>query len=482
MKKNKFLDYKLSEELLKAIDLLGFHVPTEVQEQVIPLVLEKKDVLVKSQTGSGKTASFAIPICELINWEENAPQALILTPTRELAIQVQEDVFNIGRFKRIKVPVLYGRTTIAKQVKELKQKSHVVVGTPGRVMDHMMRGSLITDKIKYLVIDEADEMLNMGFLNEVEDIIDKLPEDRITLLFSATLPNWITSIAKAYMKNPVRINIESQSIVADNIRQERYVVEGSDKLSLLKKVTIIENPDSCLIFCNTQQKVDQVYQELKKENYPCEKIHGGMMQDDRTKVMLEFKKGHFRYLVATDVAARGIDIDNISLVINFDIPETNETYVHRIGRTGRQGKCGLAVTLITPVEGDFAEEISEFTGIKLLEKSVPSDDLLINARIAFEEKLQGQPELKEDKGTKLNQEILRIHINAGKKTKMRPADIVGTICSIEGITAEDIGVISIRDISTFVEILNNKGEMVLKELENRNMKGRPRKVTRAEPR
>ena len=482
MRKSRFVDYKLSRDILKAIDLLGFRIPTEVQEQVIPLVMDKKDILVKSQTGSGKTASFAIPICELINWEDNVPQALILTPTRELAIQVQEDVFNIGRFKRIKVPVLYGRTTIAKQIKELKQKTHIVVGTPGRVMDHIVRGSLITDEIKYLVIDEADEMLNMGFLNEVEDIIDKLPEDRITLLFSATLPNWITSIAKTYMKNPVRINIESNSIVADNIKQEYYVAEGADKLSLLKKITVIENPDSCLIFCNTQQKVEQVYLELKKENYPCEKIHGGMMQDDRTKVMLDFKKGQFRYLVATDVAARGIDIDNISLVINFDVPETNETYVHRIGRTGRQGKCGLAVTFITPGEREFTDEIVEFTEVELLEKKLPTDDELMKARSAFNEKLQAQPELKEDKGTKLNQEILRIHINAGKKTKMRPADIVGTICSIEGITAEDIGVISIRDISTFVEILNNKGEMVLEELQSKNMKGRPRKVTRAEPR
>jgi len=245
MKKYKFAEYKLSKDILKAIDLLGFRIPTEVQEQVIPLVLDNKDVLVKSQTGSGKTASFAIPICELINWEDNAPQALILTPTRELAIQVQEDVFNIGRFKRIKVPVLYGRTTIAKQVKELKQKTHIVVGTPGRVMDHIVRGSLNTDEIKYLVIDEADEMLNMGFLDEVENIIDKLPENRITLLFSATLPNWIVSIAKTYMKDPVRINIESQSksIVADNIKQGHYVVEDSDKLSLLKNVTVIENPN-----------------------------------------------------------------------------------------------------------------------------------------------------------------------------------------------------------------------------------------------
>ena len=482
MRTYRFTDYKLSPDILKAIDLLGFQTPSEVQQQVIPLVLENKDVLVKSQTGSGKTASFAIPICELINWEENAPQALILTPTRELAIQVQEDVFNIGRFKRIKVPVLYGRTTIAKQVKELKQKAHIVVGTPGRVMDHIMRGSLITDGIKYLVIDEADEMLNMGFLNEVEDIIEKLPEERITLLFSATLPNWITSIAKTYMKNPVGITIEAQSIVADNINQERYVVEASEKLNLLKRVTVMENPDSCLIFCNTQQKVEQIYLALKKDNYPCERIHGGMLQDDRTKVMLDFKKGQFRYLVATDVAARGIDIDNISLVINFDVPETNETYVHRIGRTGRQGKSGLAVTFITPEESEFVDEIAEFASVALIEKVIPSDDEVSKARNAFDEKLQETPELKEDKGRKLNQEILRIHINAGKKTKMRPSDIVGTICSIEGITAEDIGVISVRDISTFVEILNNKGELVLSELQNRNIKGRPRKVSRAEPR
>ncbi|HVI41727.1 MAG TPA: DEAD/DEAH box helicase [Anaerovoracaceae bacterium] len=477
----KFSDYKLSDELLKSIDLLGFKCPTEVQAKVIPSILEHGDVLVKSQTGSGKTASYAIPICELVNWEENKPQALILAPTRELAIQIKEDIFHIGRFKRIKVPVLYGRTTIAKQVKELKQKTHIVVGTPGRVMDHIIRGSLITDEIRYLVIDEADEMLNMGFLDEVEDILDKLPENRITMLFSATLPNWIASIAKTYMKDPIRIEFKEQSVAAENIQQELYFVEETDKLSLLKKVTMIENPDTCLIFCNTQQKVEQIYRELNKDHYPCNKIHGGMLQDDRTKVMADFKKGQFRYLVATDVAARGIDIDNITIVINFDVPEGCEIYVHRIGRTGRQEKAGLAKTFITPRDSSFPDEISRFTGQELIRKSIPNDDEIIMARRDFEEKLQKQPKYKEDKGAKLNEEILRIHINAGKKTKMRPVDIVGTLCSIEGVNAEDIGVISVLDISTFVEILNNKGEMVLSKLQDRNIKGRPRKVSRAEP-
>lgn len=482
MTTKKFVDFKLSADVLKAIDLLGFKSPTEVQEQVIPLVLENKDVVVKSQTGSGKTASFAIPICELVDWVENKPQALILTPTRELAIQIKEDVFNLGRFKRIKVPVLYGRSSVAKQVKELKQKTHIVVGTPGRVMDHIMRGSLITDNIKYLVIDEADEMLNMGFLDEVEGILNTLPDKLNTMLFSATIPEWVDSISRTYMKEPVKIEIEAQFTTAENIQQEMYVVEELDKLSLLKDVTVMENPDSCIVFCNTQQKVEQIYIELKKENYLCAKIHGGMMQDDRTKVMADFKKGDFRYLVATDVAARGIDIDNITHVINLDVPTLNETYVHRIGRTGRKGKSGIAITFVTPRESGFIDEIREFTGTELIKKIIPSEGQLIEARQSFKDKINEKPEYKEEKGARLNEEILRIHINAGKKTKMRAVDIVGTLCSIDGMFSDDIGVISVQDISTFVDILNNKGEMVLRELQGRNIKGRPRKVSKAEPR
>ncbi|MEG2869260.1 MAG: DEAD/DEAH box helicase, partial [Terrisporobacter sp.] len=291
MTKANFKDYKLSNEILKALEMLNFKNPTKVQEQVIPIALENKDVLVKSQTGSGKTATFAIPLCELVDWEENKPQALVLAPTRELAIQVKEDIFNIGRFKRIKVPALYGKSSFASQEKELKQKTHIVVGTPGRTIDHIKEGSFVTDNIKYLVIDEADEMLSLGFLEQIEEIISALPKNHVTMLFSATMPDDIDALSKKYLKNPTTIEIEAKSLTVDKIVQLAYPVVETGKLNLLKDITTIENPDSCVIFCNTQVKVEALYKELTKLKYPCDKIHGGMEQDDRIKVMSNFKKG-----------------------------------------------------------------------------------------------------------------------------------------------------------------------------------------------
>ena len=480
MTKINFKDYKLSSEILKALNMLNYKTPTKVQQEVIPVALENKDVLVKSQTGSGKTATFAIPLCELVDWEENKPQALILTPTRELAIQVKEDVFNIGRFKRIKVPALYGKSSFGLQAKELKQKTHIVVGTPGRTIDHIKEGNFITDNIKYLVLDEADEMLSMGFLEQVEEIISALPSNRVTMLFSATMPEDIDSLSKKYMKDPVTIEIKAKTLTVDRIQQDGYIVEETGKLNLLKDVTTIENPDSCVIFCNTQAKVESLYNELTKLKYPCDKIHGGMEQDERIKVMTNFKKGYFRYLIATDVAARGIDIDNISHVINYDVPVLRENYVHRIGRTGRAGKEGRAITFVMKSDERRMFEIYSYTGKELTMKLKPSKRLVMSVKPEFDKKLEQRQKVKEDKGANLSQEIMKLHINAGKKTKMRPVDIVGTLCSIEGMTASDIGVISVLDISTYVEILNNKGEMVLKALQTKNIKGRPRKVTKAD--
>lgn len=475
-----FKDYKLSNEILKSLNMLNYKTPTKVQQEVIPVALENKDVLVKSQTGSGKTATFAIPLCELVDWDENKPQALILTPTRELAIQVKEDVFNIGRFKRIKVPALYGKSSFSLQAKELKQKTHIVVGTPGRTIDHIKEGNFITDNIKYLVLDEADEMLSMGFLEQVEEIISLLPKNRVTMLFSATMPDDINRLSKKYMKNHVTIEIESKTLTVDRIQQDGYNIEETGKLNLLKDVTTIENPDSCVIFCNTQVKVESLYNELRKLKYPCDKIHGGMEQDERIKVMNNFKKGYFRYLIATDVAARGIDIDNITHVINYDVPVLRESYVHRIGRTGRAGKEGRAITFVMKSDERRMFEIYSYTGKELTMKMKPSKRLVMSLKPEFDKKLEQRQKVKEDKGANLSQEIMKIHINAGKKTKMRPVDIVGTLCSIEGMNAEDIGVISVLDISTYVEILNNKGEMVLKALQTKNIKGRPRKVTKAD--
>lgn len=480
MIKGNFGEHQLSDELRKAIQLLNFEKPTKVQEQVIPAVLEQKDIIVKSQTGSGKTAAFGIPICQLVDWEQNKPQALVLTPTRELAIQVKEDLFNIGRFKRLKVAAVYGKSPFYYQEKELKQKTHIVVGTPGRLIDHIEKATFDTSNIKYLVIDEADEMLNMGFIEQIELIITSLPQERVTILLSATMSQDIKVLCDQYMNNPVYVEIEEEISTVDRIHQERYQVDEIDKISLLRDITIVENPDSCMVFCNTKLKVDEVYDELLILNYTCAKIHGGMEQRDRLRVMDDFKQGYFRYLVATDVAARGIDIEDITLVINYDIPQDRESYVHRIGRTGRLEKMGKAITFVTQAEDKFLNDIHGYIGKEIPLKQRPDEEAVENAKQEFSDKMNTIPELKETKGAQLSTEIMKIHVNAGKKTKMRAVDIVGTLCNIEGMTATDIGIINILDVSTFVEILNNKGEMVLQELQNTPIKGRLRRVSKVD--
>lgn len=479
MEKRNFKDYGLDEELLKTIEILGFKSPTKVQEEVIPIGLKNKDIVVKSQTGSGKTAAFGIPICQLVDWEENKPQALVLTPTRELAIQVREDIFNIGRFKILKVAAVYGQSSFYYQERELKQKTHVVVGTPGRIIDHIEKGTLDTSEIKYLVIDEADEMFNMGFIEQIESIIKDIPKNRTTMLFSATMPEDIELLCHKHMEDPTYIEIQGEGLTVDRIDQEIYEVEEFDKIELLKDITIVENPDSCIIFCNTREMVDQVYIELMRGDYTCNKIHGGMEQRDRIKVMEDFKDGYFRYLIATDVAARGIDVDNITHIINYDIPRETESYVHRIGRTGRIGRKGKGITFVSNRDKRFLKDIEDYIGKDIEKKEIPNKELAMSLKERFYEKMKEKPEIRESKAEELNEGIMKLHINAGRKTKMRPVDIVGTLCNLQGMTADDIGIINVQDISTFVEILNGKGEMVLEQLQTTTIKGRLRNVSKA---
>ncbi len=475
-----FSEFKLSDPVQKAIELLEFKTPTKVQQEVIPTVLNEKDIVVKSQTGSGKTAAFGIPLCELIEWEENKPQALVLAPTRELAIQVKEDLFHLGRFKRLKVAAVYGKSPFHMQERQLKQKTHMVVGTPGRVIDHIEQGTLDLSQVKYLVIDEADEMLNMGFIDQLDTIISSVPEGRVTMLFSATMPTRIESLCEAYMKDPMIVKIEEENSATDRIEQVRIQASQKGKLQLLKEITVVENPDSCIIFCNTQVQVDEVEEMLSDLHYGCDKIHGGMEQRDRLRVMNDFKSGFYRYLIATDVAARGIDVDNISLVVNFDVPQDPERYVHRIGRTGRKGKSGKAITFVAHYEERYIHAIHDYIGKEIEEGSRPSFEAIEQAKAAFEEKIFEIPEAKESKGAQLNEGIVKLHINAGKKTKMRAVDIVGTLCNIEGMTADDIGIINIMDISTFVEILHDKGDMVYQVLQKKPIKGRMRRVSKVD--
>ncbi|PEA54265.1 RNA helicase [Bacillus pseudomycoides] len=479
MSPQSFNDYALSKEIVRALASLQYEKPTEVQEKVIPIALEKKDLVVKSQTGSGKTASFGIPLCEMVEWEENKPQALILTPTRELAAQVKEDITNIGRFKRIKATAVYGKSPFARQKLELKQKTHIVVGTPGRVLDHIEKGTFSLERLKYLVIDEADEMLNMGFIDQVEAIIDELPTNRMTMLFSATLPEDVGNLSRTYMESPINIEIQASGITTDKIEHSLLEVREEEKFSLLKDITTIENPDSCIVFCRTQENVDDVFRQLNRSGYPCDKIHGGMVQEDRFAVMNDFKRGKFRYLVATDVAARGIDIENITHVINYDIPLEKESYVHRTGRTGRAGKSGKAITFVTPYEERFLTEIEAYIGFEIVKIDAPSKEAVITRKAAFEEKINAKPIVKKDKSASLNKGIMKLYFNGGKKKKIRAVDFVGTIAKIPGVTADDIGIITIQDNVSYVEILNGKGLLVLKVMKNTTIKGKQLKVHEA---
>jgi superfamily II DNA/RNA helicase len=479
MSERIFADYPVSDEIKRALALLKYETPTEVQREVIPIALNHQDLVVKSQTGSGKTASFGIPLCHLVEWEEKKPQALILTPTRELAVQVKEDITNIGRFKRIKAAAVYGKEPFAKQKEELKQKTHVVVGTPGRVLDHIDRGTLVVDEIKYLIIDEADEMLNRGFIDEVEEIINELPSNRVTMVFSATLPKDVEHLCHEYMMDPVHVEIESTGVTADSI--EHFLLEGKEeeKLALLKDVLVVENPDSCLIFCRTKEHVDTVYSELDTAGYPCEKLHGGLEQEDRFAVMEGFKMGNFRYLVATDVAARGIDVDHVTLVINYDVPVEKESYVHRTGRTGRAGNEGKAITFSTPFEGKLIHTIEKYIGFEIPAMEAPSHLEVSSGKAAFDEKLSRSRVVRNNKTARINQHIMKLHFNGGKKKKIRAVDFVGTIAKIPGVTADDIGIITIQDNMSYVDILNGKGSIVLQAMENATIKGKKLRVSKA---
>lgn len=472
--KKTFREYPLSAELFETLHQLGFHQPTEIQQEVIPLILDGKDVIAKSQTGTGKTAAFAIPICEKIDWEENYPQALILEPTRELSVQVQDEIFYIGRKKRLKVPAVFGGFPIDKQIQTLKQKAHIVVGTPGRVMDHIRRDSLKLQEIKYLVIDEADLMLDMGFAEEVNEIISYLPASKQIMLFSATIDNRIKGLARTYMPEAIPVILETKTAIATEIEQVVYEVEAEDKYKLLLRTLIGENPDSCMIFCATREMVNVLYQKLKRDRISCGMLHGELEQSERLKMIDYFRSKRYRYLIATDVAARGIDIDNVSLVVNYDFPTGKETYLHRVGRTGRNGKSGKAISLVCDDEKKMQQQVEAYIKTTLAVAKCPEKDPL-NEKSFWDKQKQSEAPRKR-KGDAVNHHITRLSIGGGKRSKMRAGDVVGAISNLEQLDADDIGIIDVRESLTYVEILNGKGPMVLAALQEKPIKGKIRKV------
>ncbi len=469
---NNFKKYNLSKEVLDALSVLKYLEPTEVQVQVLPYAMENKDIVASAKTGSGKTAAFAIPICEFANWEENVPECMVLEPTRELAVQVEQEIFNIGRNKRLKVVSLLGGMPVNRQTLSLKQKTHVIVGTPGRIMDHVRRGNVDLSKIKHLIIDEADLMLDMGFFDEVSEIVELVGESQI-MLFSATLDERLNSIIDRYMNEPIHFKNEDDSNVVDTIEQILYKTDAENKYKTFKLALIKANPDKAMIFCGTREMTDVLCRKLSRDGIRSGMIHGEIEQRDRIKTIDGFKSGKIRFLIATDVAARGIDVDNLTHVINYDFPTGKETYVHRIGRTGRKGNTGVAISLVCPEDERMLGFIEKYINMELTPISLDKEKIDDKP---FWDKQHEKVVLIPKKGVEFNKTIMKLCISGGKKSKMRAGDIVGTLCSIPGMTIEDIGIIDIRESYTYVEILNKKGGEVFKLLQDKTIKGKVRKI------
>lgn len=368
----KFEDLRISESTIRSLKRIGFEETTPIQEQAIPLCLDGHDMIGQAQTGTGKTAAFGIPIVEKVNPEERTIQALVIAPTRELAIQVSEELHKIGYDKRVQVLAVFGGQDISRQIRALKKKPSVIVGTPGRLLDHIKRRTIRLDNIHTVVLDEADEMLNMGFIDDIEAILRQVPRNRQTLLFSATMPDRIRRIAENFMDNPQTIRIKAKEMTVPLIEQYFVRVDEKEKFEALTRLLDSQSPELAIVFGRTKRRVDELAEALSIRGYTAEGIHGDLSQAKRMSVLRKFKSGSIDVLVATDVAARGLDISGVTHVYNFDIPQDPESYVHRIGRTGRAGKQGMAITLVTPREMGYLRTVEATTKKRMKRMQVPT--------------------------------------------------------------------------------------------------------------
>jgi ATP-dependent RNA helicase DeaD len=375
MQKKLFSELGLSPELLKAVAKVGYEEASPIQSEAIPVLLDGKDVFGQSQTGSGKTAAFALPAIELVDPTIRATQALILCPTRELAMQVAEEVSKLAFFKRgVRELPIYGGQSYERQFQGLQRGAHIVIGTPGRVMDHIDRGTLKLDQIKMVILDEADRMLDMGFIDDIKSVLSKMPPERQTVMFSATLPAPIVHLVKSFTRNPVNIRIQDAPLTVPNIEQVYYELDRRAKVEVLCRLIDLEDIKFGLIFCATKMMVDELTEHLTARGYSADKLHGDMSQAMRERVMAKFRKRGLEFLVATDVAARGVDVDDIEVVFNYDLPQDSEDYVHRIGRTGRAGRSGKAITFVAGREIWKLQNIMRATKTKIQRARIPSAD------------------------------------------------------------------------------------------------------------
>ncbi|WP_166242412.1 DEAD/DEAH box helicase [Paenibacillus turpanensis] len=367
-----FQDFNLDPKVVKAITEMGFEEPTPIQEKAIPIAMENRDMFGQAQTGTGKTAAFAIPLINKIDPAEERIVALIMTPTRELAIQVAEEISKLSRFKQVRSLPIYGGQDIVRQIRALKKRPQVIIGTPGRLLDHINRKTIRLDDVQTVILDEADEMLDMGFMEDITSILSLVPEERQTMLFSATMPPNIQKLANQFLKSPEHVSVVPKQITAPLIQQAYIELNEKQKFEGLSRLLDMESPELAIVFGRTKRRVDELAEALQKRGYSADGLHGDLSQNQRDAVMRKFRDGSIDVLVATDVAARGLDVSGVTHVINFDLPQDPESYVHRIGRTGRAGKEGTAWTFVTPREIDHLHFIEKLTRQKIAKKPLPS--------------------------------------------------------------------------------------------------------------
>ncbi|MEI3217781.1 MAG: DEAD/DEAH box helicase [Lachnospiraceae bacterium] len=512
-----FEEMCLDTRIMRAIAEMGFEQPSPIQAQSIPIAVEGKDMIGQARTGTGKTASFGIPMLQRINPKDKTLQAIVLCPTRELAIQSANEIRKLAKFLHgIKVLPIYGGQEISKQIRSLKGGVQIVIGTPGRVMDHLRRHTLKPQTVDIVVLDEADEMLNMGFREDIETILGQLPEERQTMLFSATMPKPILEIAKRYLHEPEIVKVIQKELTVPKIEQYYYEVNPRKKNEVLSRLLDMYDPSLSLVFCNTKRKVDELVADLKGRGYFAEGLHGDMKQSQRDRVMNGFRNGRTDILVATDVAARGIDVDDVEAVFNYDVPQDDEYYVHRIGRTGRAGREGRAFTLVVGKEIYKLKDIQRYCKTKIRRQPIPSVNDVAAIKVEklleqageliatdglgrmmdlLEEYLDGsdysatemaaallamqlgetstQTLPKEEFGdTGAEPGMVRMFMNIGKKDRVRIGDILGAVAGESGMEGALVGTIDMYDNFSFVEVPQEYAAAVLEAMNHSKIKGR----------
>lgn len=517
----RFEEMGLSEEIQKAVRYMGFEEASPIQAKAIPAMISGIDLIGQAQTGTGKTAAFGIPLLEKVDPKLKKLQAIVLCPTRELAIQVADEIRNLSRYMHgIKVLLIYGGQDIVKQIRSLKSGTQIVIGTPGRVMDHMRRKTMKLDFVHTVVLDEADEMLNMGFREDIEFVLSGVPEERQTVLFSATMPKPIMEITKKFQNNAKVIKVTKKELTVPNIEQYYYDVKPKKKEEVLSRLLDIYSPRLSVVFCNTKKQVDLLVNALLGRGYFAAGLHGDMKQEQRDRVMQGFRTGKTEILVATDVAARGIDVDEVEAVFNYDLPQDDEYYVHRIGRTGRAGREGRAFSFVSGKEVYKLKEIQRYCKTKIYAQKVPSLNDVANTKMenilddvervieqedldmminAIEERVNNSEftamdmaaaflkiccgMTEDNKNTEENDwefgdtgagedGMVRLFINIGKKQRVRPGDILGAIAGESGMDGKLIGTIDMYDKYTFVEVPREYAREVLNAMKNVKIKGK----------